>query len=236
MHDLQARRRSSSSAARGRCSGTPRARSTSTSSPGSRSARSATATRRSSRRSASRPGALMHVSNLFYTEPMARLAERLSRVEPRRPRLLLQLGHRGERVRDQGRPQARPRRGASTAPEIVSFEGDFHGRTLRRPLGDARSWPRTRPSARCCPASARSRATTPRRCATAVGERTAAVLIEPIQGEAGVYPISDEVLLAAREACDAERARCWSSTRSRPGWGGPARCGPTSRLRCGPTC
>ena len=36
----------------------------------------------------------------------------------------------------------------------------------------------------------------------AVGERTAAVMIEPIQGEAGVYPIADEVLLAAREACD----------------------------------
>ena len=34
------------------------------------------------------------------------------------------------------------------------------------------------------------------------GESTAAVLIEPIQGEAGVYPISDEALLAAREACD----------------------------------
>jgi acetylornithine/N-succinyldiaminopimelate aminotransferase len=37
----------------------------------------------------------------------------------------------------------------------------------------------------------------------AVGEQTAAVLIEPIQGEAGVYPTSEEALLAAREACDA---------------------------------
>jgi acetylornithine/N-succinyldiaminopimelate aminotransferase len=36
----------------------------------------------------------------------------------------------------------------------------------------------------------------------AVGERTAAVLIEPIQGEAGVHPISEEALLAARQACD----------------------------------
>jgi acetylornithine/succinyldiaminopimelate/putrescine aminotransferase len=36
----------------------------------------------------------------------------------------------------------------------------------------------------------------------AVGESTAAVLIEPIQGEAGIYPVSDEALLAAREACD----------------------------------
>jgi acetylornithine/succinyldiaminopimelate/putrescine aminotransferase len=37
----------------------------------------------------------------------------------------------------------------------------------------------------------------------AVDESTAAVLIEPIQGEAGVYPVTDEALLAAREACDA---------------------------------
>ena len=36
----------------------------------------------------------------------------------------------------------------------------------------------------------------------AVGENTAAVLIEPIQGEAGIYPVSDEALLAARDACD----------------------------------
>jgi acetylornithine/succinyldiaminopimelate/putrescine aminotransferase len=36
----------------------------------------------------------------------------------------------------------------------------------------------------------------------AVGESTAAVLVEPIQGEAGVYPLSEEALLAARDACD----------------------------------
>ena len=35
-----------------------------------------------------------------------------------------------------------------------------------------------------------------------VGEDTAAVMIEPIQGEAGIFPIADEVLIAAREACD----------------------------------
>ena len=28
------------------------------------------------------------------------------------------------------------------------------------------------------------------------------MLIEPIQGESGVYPVTDEALLAAREACD----------------------------------
>jgi acetylornithine/N-succinyldiaminopimelate aminotransferase len=36
----------------------------------------------------------------------------------------------------------------------------------------------------------------------AVGERTAAVMIEPIQGEAGVYPVSEAALLSARRACE----------------------------------
>jgi acetylornithine/succinyldiaminopimelate/putrescine aminotransferase len=35
-----------------------------------------------------------------------------------------------------------------------------------------------------------------------VDERTAAVLIEPIQGESGIHPLSEETLRAARAACD----------------------------------
>ena len=72
----------------------------------------------------------------------------------------------------------------------------------RRPRG----WRRTRPSGRCCRAFARCRSTMPGALREAVDERTAAVLIEPLQGEAGVYPLSDETLLAAREACDASGA------------------------------
>src|SRR3954454_3747292 len=36
----------------------------------------------------------------------------------------------------------------------------------------------------------------------AVGTHTCAVLLRPIRGEAGVFPTSEEALLAAREACD----------------------------------
>jgi acetylornithine/succinyldiaminopimelate/putrescine aminotransferase len=38
--------------------------------------------------------------------------------------------------------------------------------------------------------------------AGAVDGDTAAVIIEPIQGESGIHPVSEEVLRAAREACD----------------------------------
>jgi acetylornithine/N-succinyldiaminopimelate aminotransferase len=40
----------------------------------------------------------------------------------------------------------------------------------------------------------------------AIGHRTAAVFIEPIQGESGIHPIDPIMLLAAREACDREGA------------------------------
>jgi len=38
---------------------------------------------------------------------------------------------------------------------------------------------------------------------TAVNEHTAAILLEPIQGESGIHPLTDEFLVAAREAADA---------------------------------
>jgi len=143
---------------------------------------------------------LIHVSNLFYTEPMARLAERLSESS---------LGGRvffsnsGTEAIECAIKVARKHahgRGVSD-PEIVSFEGDFHGRSygalaatpglakneaLQPMLPGFRSVPRNDPAA----------------LREAVGEKTAAVLIEPIQGEAGVFPTSEEALLAARRACD----------------------------------
>jgi acetylornithine/succinyldiaminopimelate/putrescine aminotransferase len=47
---------------------------------------------------------------------------------------------------------------------------------------------------------------TPDALAAGVDERTAAVLLEPIQGESGVHVLSDECLRAARAACDAHAA------------------------------
>jgi acetylornithine/succinyldiaminopimelate/putrescine aminotransferase len=39
-----------------------------------------------------------------------------------------------------------------------------------------------------------------------VSDQTAAVLLEPVQGETGVWPLPEELLRAAREACDAAGA------------------------------
>jgi acetylornithine/N-succinyldiaminopimelate aminotransferase len=143
---------------------------------------------------------LMHVSNLFYTEPMAELAQRLSESS---------LGGRvffsnsGTEAIECAIKVARKHahgRGISN-PEIVSFEGDFHGRSF----GALAATPGLAKNEALGPMLAGFRSVPHNDAAAlraAVGEDTAAVLIEPIQGEAGVFPTSEEALLTAREACD----------------------------------
>ncbi len=143
---------------------------------------------------------LMHVSNLFYTEPMARLAERLSESSLGGRVFFANSGTEANECAIQIARKHAHTRGV-TAPEIVSFENDFHGRSygalsatpglanneaLGPMLPGFRSVPRDDPAA----------------MRAAVGVATAAALVEPIQGEAGVFPIAEEVLMAAREACD----------------------------------
>ena len=145
-------------------------------------------------------GRLMHVSNLFYTEPMVRLAERLARSS---------LGGRvffsnsGTEANECAIKIARKHahlRGIEE-PEIVSFDGDFHGRTY----GALAATPGLAQNKALGPMLAGFRSV-PLNDASAlreaVSERTAAIMIEPLQGEAGVFAVSEEALLTAREACE----------------------------------
>jgi predicted acetylornithine/succinylornithine family transaminase len=145
-------------------------------------------------------GELMHVSNLFYSEPMLRLAERLcdSSVGER-----VFLANSGTEANECAIKVARKHahgRGVAE-PRIVSLQSDFHGRTY----GALAATPGLAANAALGPMLAGFDAV-PRddaeALAAAVDDRTAAVLIEVIQGEAGIIPIAEEVLVAAREACD----------------------------------
>jgi predicted acetylornithine/succinylornithine family transaminase len=145
-------------------------------------------------------GRLAHTSNLFLTEPMVRLAERLSESSLGGRVFFANSGTEANECAIKVVRKHAHLRGVAE-PEIVSFERDFHGRTY----GALAATPALAGNEALGPMLAGFRSV-PRGDAEAlreaVGERTAAVLVEPVQGESGVYAIDDEALVAARDACD----------------------------------
>ena len=139
------------------------------------------------------------------------LARALSESQPRRQGVLLQLGRRGQRGGDQARAQGAAR-AATSSSSTARSTGAPTARCRRR-----RRRPSRRRSRRWCRlrASRRSR----RRSRAAVDEGTAAVLLEPIQGESGVHVLSEELL--ASRARGLRRARRGADLRR-----GPVRDGP----------
>jgi acetylornithine/N-succinyldiaminopimelate aminotransferase len=145
-------------------------------------------------------GRLMHVSNLFYTEPMVQLAERLAKGSLGGRVFFCNSGTEANECAIKIARKHAHRRGVE-APEILSFDRDFHGRSY----GALSATPKLAKNPDFGPMLPGFKALPfddADALAAAIGEKTAAVLIEPIQGEAGVYPLSDETLRVAREACD----------------------------------
>jgi acetylornithine/N-succinyldiaminopimelate aminotransferase len=144
------------------------------------------------------------VSNLYYTEPAMRLAERLASSSLGGKVFLANSGAEANECAIKLARKRAHSRGIED-PEVVVLDGAFHGRTQ----GTLAATPRLRRDDLFGPLP-RGYVAVPRddpvALRNAVGDRTAAVMVEPIQGEAGVFCIPDEVLLAAREACDAAGA------------------------------
>jgi acetylornithine/N-succinyldiaminopimelate aminotransferase len=139
-------------------------------------------------------GRLMHVSNLFYTEPAMRLAQKLSRSSLGGKVFFCNSGAEANEAAIKVARKARP------GGELVVALGAFHGRTY----GSLSATPQESKQAPFAPLVPGFRAVEPTAAAlsAAVDERTAAVMLEPIQGESGVHVLSEECLQAARDACD----------------------------------
>ncbi|HEX4484501.1 MAG TPA: aspartate aminotransferase family protein [Solirubrobacteraceae bacterium] len=139
-------------------------------------------------------GRLMHVSNLFYTEPAMRLADRLAESSLGGKVFFCNSGAEANEAAIKLVRKARP------AGDLVVAFGGFHGRTY----GSLSATPQEAKQAPFAPLVPGFRAVEPtaEAIAAAVDERTAAVLLEVIQGESGVHELSEETLQAARAACD----------------------------------
>ena len=219
--------------ARARGSGTPRARSTSTSSPASRSTTPATATRGSSTRSPSRRRASR--APRTSTTPSRRcgspsgssesslggkvfLCNSGTEANECAIKLVRKRAHaRGiERARDRHprrTPSTAARSGALAATPKLARE-DLFGPL---PPGFV-AVPRDDPEA----------------LRAAVGERHRGGDDRADPGRGRGLPDRRRGARRRRARPATGPARCSSSTRSRPGWGGPGRCGPTSSSRVRP--
>jgi acetylornithine/N-succinyldiaminopimelate aminotransferase len=139
-------------------------------------------------------GRLMHTSNLFYTEPAMRLAERLSQSSLGGKVFFCNSGAEANEA------AIKLVRKARHAGDVVVVHGAFHGRTY----GALSATPQESKQAPFAPLvpGFRAVAPDPQALAAAVDERTAAVVLEPIQGETGVNVLSEDLLGVARAACD----------------------------------
>jgi acetylornithine/N-succinyldiaminopimelate aminotransferase len=139
-------------------------------------------------------GRLTHTTNLFYTEPPMRLAQRLSERSLGGKVFFTNSGAEAIEAAIKLARRARP------GGNIVVFEGAFHGRTY----GALSATPQESKQAPFAPLVPGFVVVPkdPDALRAAVGPSTAAVLAEPVQGETGVWPLADELLEAARAACD----------------------------------
>jgi predicted acetylornithine/succinylornithine family transaminase len=140
-------------------------------------------------------GRLLHVSNLFFNAPNVRLASRLVERSFGEVVYFANSGAEANEAAIKLVRKARPR------GDIVVFHDAFHGRTY----GALSATPQESKQAPFAPLvpGFHAIARDPDAVLAAVGEGTAAVLMEPVLGESGVHPMGAELMRAAREACDA---------------------------------
>jgi acetylornithine/N-succinyldiaminopimelate aminotransferase len=137
---------------------------------------------------------LTHTSNLYYTEPAMQLSRALSESSLRGKVFFANSGAEANEAAIKLARRAKP------GGEIVVLRDAFHGRTYGA-LSATPQEAKQAPFAPLVPGFVPV-AKQPDALAAAVGPQTAAVLLEPVQGEGGILPLSEELLAAARALCD----------------------------------
>ncbi len=139
-------------------------------------------------------GRLTHATNLYYTEPGLRLCARLSESSLGGKVFLTNSGTEAIEAAIKLVRRARP------GGNVVVVQEAFHGRTY----GALSATPQESKQAPFAPLVPGFVVVPkdPDALAAAVDEQTAAVLLEPIQGETGINVLSEELLQAARAACE----------------------------------
>ncbi|MBI3987604.1 MAG: aminotransferase class III-fold pyridoxal phosphate-dependent enzyme, partial [Lentisphaerae bacterium] len=141
---------------------------------------------------------LIHVSNLYYTENQGKLAQALSELSLRGKCFFCNSG---AEANESLFKLARLWGHAQKKYEIVTMRNSFHGRTLATltATGQAKVQAGFEP----LPAGfVHADFNDLDSVKAAIGEKTAAVLVEAVQGEGGVIPATPEFMKGLRALCD----------------------------------
>ena len=154
---------------------------------------------------AKQAAALWHTSNLYQIPAQAALAQKLVQETFADTVFFTNSGTEAcelaiKMVRKYWHDRNQPERG-----EIITFDGSFHGRSAAG-IAAAGAEKLTKGFAPLLAGFSHLPFDDPDALGAAISDQTAAVLVEPIQGEGGIRPLSDQSLQNIRALCDAAGA------------------------------
>lgn len=146
---------------------------------------------------AAQAATLTHVSNYFATQPQLDLASRLKRLAGTGESGRVYFGNSGAEANEAAFKLARLHGAGTDRTRILSLKNSFHGRTMGT-LALTGKPAMQQPFLPMVPGVEHIDATVQALEAT-IDDRVAAVIVEPIQGEAGVVDLPEGYLQAARQ-------------------------------------
>ena len=143
---------------------------------------------------------LIHCSNLFFHPLQGQVAERLATLSGLSRSFFCNSGAEAVEACLKFARRYWHTKGETDRTEILAMEGDFHGRTMGALSATWVEQYRTPfmplvPDVRFVPVN------NPAALRNAVSGRTAAILLEPIQGEGGVRPLTQEFAASVTDVC-----------------------------------
>ena len=148
---------------------------------------------------------VLHVSNLYHTQPYARLAKQLVENSFADRVFFCNSGAEANEGAMKFARRVAYNSGAADKTGIVTFSGAFHGRTM----GALAVTPKDKyqePFKPMMPGVTVSEFNNIEMAKTAITDKTAAVILEPLQGEGGIYPATTGFLQVVRQLCDEHQA------------------------------
>jgi acetylornithine/N-succinyldiaminopimelate aminotransferase len=142
---------------------------------------------------------MIHCSNLFFHPLQGQVAERLAKLSGLSRAFFCNSGAEAVEACLKFARRYWHTKGDAGRTEIVAMEGDFHGRTYGA-LSVTWDEHYRAPFAPLLPNITFVPVNDPAKLREAVSERTAAIILEPIQGESGVRPLTQEFADAVNEA------------------------------------